>query len=404
MPQTPRPRSPPRTVRHRPHRRGDDGEPVLRPLPRLAARAPTASRPGSPTLDRYRRAAPDPPPDRVRQLRLPGPRPLLRGRPDRAQRRQVRRLAALRQQRQPVDRLLRAGRPAVPRQRGAGLDDLRPLLRRGDGRDLPQPLLPALRADRPAAQLDADVSHAADASGTGSRAKGVSGHVLLLRHPVHRRCGARKYLGDRRRRSRHVLHRRRGRHAARRSRFVDPQFLDEDGGTVQRRPPARRHPGRRGVPEPGLRRGHAPARTGPTPSWSINYDEWGGFFDHVAARHRARRQPEDQPARLPRADAGHLAARPSRPRRPPDLRPHLGAEDDRVALGPQAADPARRARPQPRRGARLRQPRHQRPRPTSSPRSSPPRVRGRRHGDLRLGVTEWPALKQAARAAGWDVP
>ena len=50
--------------------------------------------------------------------------------------------------------------------------------------------------------------------------------------------------------------------------FLDPKFLDEGSGTLGRRPPARRHPRRAVVPQPGLRGGHAAARAGRAPRWS----------------------------------------------------------------------------------------------------------------------------------------
>ena len=97
--------------------------------------------------------------------------------------------------------------------------------------------------------------------------------------------------------------------------FVDPRFIDEDSGTSQRRPSPRRHPRRRVLHEPGLRRRHAPARRGRTRVLVFTYDEWGGFFDHVAPAHGARRQQQDQPARVPRADGGRLPVRAPRLRR-----------------------------------------------------------------------------------------
>ena len=63
-------------------------------------------------------------------------------------------------------------------QRGAGLDDLRPLLRGGHGRDVPEPLLHALRADRPAPQQRRPDRYAVQAHRRiwdRLKAKGVSG-------------------------------------------------------------------------------------------------------------------------------------------------------------------------------------------------------------------------------------
>ena len=87
----------------------------------------------------------------------------------------------------------------------------------------------------------------------------------------------------------------------------------------------------------------------------INYDEWGGFYDHVAPG-RAGRAPVDGAARLPRARDDRLAARAAQARRPHGVRPHVDPAGDRVALGTASADPSRRAREQHRAGARLRRP------------------------------------------------
>ena len=67
-----------------------------------------------------------------------------------------------------------AGRPR--------LDDLRPLLLGGDGRDLPQPLLHALRPDRPAPQQQHGLDDADDLG--PARGQGRHRHLLLLRHPL----------------------------------------------------------------------------------------------------------------------------------------------------------------------------------------------------------------------------
>ncbi len=136
--------------------------------------------------------------------------------------------------------------------------------------------------------------------------------------------------------------------------FVDPRFLDEEGGRSNDDHPLA-----------DIRAGQAflnsvydALRT--SPAWEktvlvINYDEWGGFYDHVPAAPGARRVEEDRAARLPGPGAADLAAGAPRPRLAPRLRPHLGAQDDRVALGAAAADPARPQRAQHGRGARLRQ-------------------------------------------------
>ena len=96
------------------HLRGaDDGEPVLRPLPGLAARGRRA--PGRARLHDERWAdARDPPPGaRLPGLRLQRPRPLVGRRAHPGQRRRHGRLPALGRQRRVLGRLLRAGRPAA---------------------------------------------------------------------------------------------------------------------------------------------------------------------------------------------------------------------------------------------------------------------------------------------------
>ena len=76
-----------------------------------------------------------------------------------------------------------------------------------------------------------------------------------------------------------------------------------------------------------------------SPAWEntvfvINYDEWGGFFDHVPPPMAPRRT-----TRRARCAASEcralvdLAVRAAAPRRAPPLRPHVDPQDDRVALG-----------------------------------------------------------------------
>ena len=139
--------SPAGAVGARPRGRGDDGEPLVRPSPRLAARrGREAGRPH--VRRRIRDAAPDVP----ARAGLPGvrvrrPRPFVRRRAHRVGQRRVRRLAE--GERPVVDRLLPAAGPAVPRQGGAGVHDVRPLLRLVHGADVPEPVLLAVGADRP---------------------------------------------------------------------------------------------------------------------------------------------------------------------------------------------------------------------------------------------------------------
>ena len=114
-----------------------------------------------------------------------------------------------------------------------------------------------------------------------------------------------------------------GRHRA--LSFVDPSFQGEDQGTSRRRASARRRPRRPGVHR---RRG---ARLHGSPQWKrgalfIVYDEWGGFFDHVAPprvpdlRADPRPQPGFRPDGLPDPAVARLAVRAPRSRRPLGLR------------------------------------------------------------------------------------
>ncbi len=97
--------------------------------------------------------------------------------------------------------------------------------------------------------------------------------------------------------------------------FVDPRFTDEGSGTS-----GDDHP-------------HADIRSGETflaevydavttgPGWAntmlvINYDEWGGFYDHVAPDDRPGRQPRHRTSRLPGSLRGGLAPCPAPVRRP----------------------------------------------------------------------------------------
>ena len=189
----------------------------------------------------------------------------------------LRRLAACRPERLAVDQLLQAGRPLLPRQGRGRLDDLRSLLRGDPGRDLPEPLLPAQREDRPAAQLD---DHLDDADDLGpAQGEGTHRHVLLLRHPVPRAVGHEVHLD--RQAVRELPHRRGRRQRCRTSRYIDPRFEDEDSGSS-----ADDHPHadiRAG--EAFLNQVYTAVTTGA--KWAntllvINYDEWGGFYDHVA--------------------------------------------------------------------------------------------------------------------------
>ncbi len=137
--------------------------------------------------------------------------------------------------------------------------------------------------------------------------------------------------------------------------FLDPKFLDEGTGSS-----ADDHP-------------HADIRAGQSflndvyeavtggPGWArtalvVELRRVGRLLRPCAAHDRPGRDPGGghRDAGLPHAGADGVAAGAARARRARRLRPHLGAQDDRVALGAGPADPARRCGPQHRRGAGLR--------------------------------------------------
>ena len=163
------------------------------------------------------------------------------------------------------------------RQAGAGLDGLRPVLRRHDGRNLPEPVLPARGRHRPAAQLHRDL-HAPDHLGPAGRRRSrpASTTTATSRSP---RSGARSTSASRT--TTPSSSPMPPPAACPAVSFVDPRFTDEGSGTS-----GDDHP-------------HADIRSGETflaevynavttsPGWAntllvINYDEWGGFYDHVA--------------------------------------------------------------------------------------------------------------------------
>src|SRR5213596_484370 len=118
--------------------------------------------------------------------------------------------------------------------------------------------------------------------------------------------------------------------------FVDGSFLQELTGT-----------GADDHPHCNIRAGEAMmnriyAAVTQSPAWRstvlvINFDEWGGFFDHVP--------PPVAP--IPHADPAHLTLRAPAAYVAHPLRPHVGAADDRVALGPGPPHRARRDGQQP---------------------------------------------------------
>ena len=136
--------------------------------------------------------------------------------------------------------------------------------------------------------------------------------------------------------------------------FIDPDFVNEENGNDDH-------------PHADIRAGQAymadvyHALRG-SPQWPklaffLTYDEWGGFYDHVPPP-RVRDERANavlgrglRPARVPGADAHHLAVGPAGHQQP-HLRPRVDPQVHRVPLPAGAADGARRVGGQHRRGAR----------------------------------------------------
>ena len=178
----------PRRLRHRARHRRDDGESLLRSLPRLVAGCRRdADRPRVHRQAR-RHAADLSARAELPELPVRRSRPFLRGRSRAVQRRRQRRLAACLDGRSLSDRLLHARRSRLLRQRGAGVDDRRPVLRRDPRPDLPEPVLPARRTDRPSEQY-ARRLHAPDDLGPAGR-QGTERRPTTTATCRFWRCGA----------------------------------------------------------------------------------------------------------------------------------------------------------------------------------------------------------------------
>ena len=367
----------------RPHRRRDDGEPVVRPLPRLAARRRRqAGRPdASPTATGV--AAPHASTcTDVPGLRLHRPRPLLRGRPGRVQRRRVRRLAARRATNDALrDRLLPAGRPPF-------LGQAAPTGRRATAtspRSWPRPTRTASTSTprRPTGCTTRRRSRTLPTIWDRLAAAGLHRPLLLLRRPVPRAVGH-EVPADQPTRSR------RSSPTARPGTLPDvvlrrPALRGRGLGHVGRRPPARRHPRRRGVPEPGLHGGHHEPELGATRCWSSTTTS--GAASSTTCRRRPRRSRRRRGAGNATACAASACPAWSSRRGPGarhvahDVYDHTSIlQADRVALGPRAADRARRARANNLTAEldRHRRPRARRPTPCRPARSAPPARRARR--------------------------
>ena len=243
---------------------------------------------------------------------------------------------------------------AVPRPGGAGLDDVRPLLRRDHGRDLPEPLLPARRADRPAAQLAPTI---ATLPTIWDRLAGRGRHAARYYFsdvPFIALWGT-KYLPISHA-VRAVPRRRGGRHPARRCPSSTRGSTDEGVRHLRRRPPARRHPRRRGVPQPGLRRRSPPARAGSNTAAGHQLRRVGRLLRPRRPGQRARRRSAATALRGFRVPALVISPLARRRRTSPTTSTTTPRSCKMIEWrwGLRAADAARRRSPQPRRGARLR--------------------------------------------------
>ncbi len=179
--------------------------------------------------------------------------------------------------------------------------------------------------------------------------------------------------------------------------YVDPQFLNEDGGLSNDDHP---HADIR-AGEVFMNQVYDAVRNGP--GWKntvlvITYDEWGGFFDHVPPGKAADVSPRTslRGFRVPTVVISPFARRGHVSHQTFDHTSILKMIEWRWGLKP--LTPARPARPQPRHRARLRPPRHQHARLHRRPLRAL-RVRGGRHRDLRLGVLRV-AGPQAGRPRG----
>ena len=239
----------------------------------------------------------------------------------------------------------------VLRPGGAVLDDLRPLLLRHHGRDLPEPLLPARGADRPAPQLDGDLARCRR-SGTGSPPRACRGQYYYVDVPFTRAVG-------------HEVPRHRPAATPSSSPTPPPgrcpRCRSSTRGSSTRAPAPRATTTRTPTSAPGetfLNQVYEAVTTGPGWASTAAGRQLRRVGRLLRPRRARRTAPDASPERPGCAGSGcrpgDLAAGAAAVRRARRLRPHLGAQDDRVALGPAAADPARRGRPQHRRGARLR--------------------------------------------------
>ena len=350
----------PQAQRDRPHRRRDDGEPVVRPLPRLAAgRRRPAGR--APYVDRRRR-------HRTRPTTSPSSRAAAHPDPDHSYEggRDPATTAArcdgwLRsgQQRRVRDRLLHRGRPrrstATPRRTGRTCDRYFAAIM---AETYPNRFYQHAARDRPAAQQRHDLDDAADDLGPAAARRASRARYYYSDVPFIALWGT-KYLDDRR--------------TVRRSSSPTARPATLPGG-VLRRPAVPRRGQRHARATTTRTPTSAPARPSSTRSTrrSRSGPQWertrcssstttSGAASSTTCRRRVAPDADPTAARVCAASGCPRLvispARAARPRRATSVYDHtsiLKMIEWRCGLAPLTA--ARRARPQPRRGARLHPP------------------------------------------------
>ena len=326
-----------RQERHRPRRRGDDGEPLVRPPARLAARRrrPAGGPDVTPTA-----TAPRTTTHRLTDFQgcdHPDPDHSLRRWPRRVQRRRVRRVAARRRHDDFAIGYYQQADLAVLRPRGAGRGRCATATSRPSWRPTyPEPHLPARRPDRPPRQHDSR-SRTLPTIWDRLADAGRRRPLLLQRRPVHRRSGARSTLAITPHVSTHFLSDCAAGHAARR---------------LVRRPAvprrARRAPRRDDHPHGDIRAGEPflnQIYTAVTHRPDLGAAPFSSSTSTSGAASSTTSPPEARPTSHPAWPLRgfrvpclvDLAPGPPRLRRARHLRPHVGAQDDRVAVRPAAA-------------------------------------------------------------------
>ena len=210
------------------------------------------------------------------------------------------------------------------------------------GRDVPEPPVHARRDSRTASRRTRPARRRdlrrRDDLGPARRRPACRAALLLRRPPVPRALGRPRLRPD-------LTHRRLLRRRREAGTLPNVVVWSTPGSRPgpHRRPPARRHPRWRSVHPRACSARSRSRRSGTRGLFVLTYDEWGGFFDHVAppvvADDRVSDIDDDNFGQtgLPRADDPRVTLRAARVRRQPDLRPHVDPAVHRVALPRRAA-------------------------------------------------------------------